>query len=123
MTTPSTREPIIFSEQDQGEVLFPHDDPLVISAVVAKSLVARILVDNGSSMNLMYWNYFQKMNIISDRLLPVKTPFYNFTGEAVQVMGSIQLPVTLGKEPLFVMRQVNFMIVQSTSSAYTIIFG
>ena len=50
--------PITFTSTDQGDIKTPHDDPMVISAVVAKYPVERILVDSGSSVNLTYWKYF-----------------------------------------------------------------
>ena len=75
--------PIIFTPEDQGNVLLPHDDPLVISAIIAKHLIKRILVDSGSSVNLLYWNCFEKMHIAHDRLKIVTSPLYSFKGEAV----------------------------------------
>ena len=56
-------DPIIFTHGDQGGVLLPHDDPLMIFAVITKHPVERILVDNGSFVNLLYWDCFKKMNI------------------------------------------------------------
>ena len=56
-------EPIVFTPADKGDIVVPHDDPLVIYAVVAKHPVSRILVDNKSSVNPINWNCFEKMNI------------------------------------------------------------
>jgi len=47
-------DPIVFMPKDQRDVLLPHDDPLVILAIIAKHPVERVLVDNGSSVNLLY---------------------------------------------------------------------
>jgi len=47
-------DPIIFTPEDQGGVLLPHDNPLMIFTVIAKHLVDRILVDNGGSVNFLY---------------------------------------------------------------------
>ena len=81
--------PIIFTTEDQGDVLLPHDDPLVISSIIAKHPIERILVDSGSTINLLYWNCFEKMHITHDRLRTVTSHLYSFTGEAVPVVGSI----------------------------------
>ena len=51
---------IIFTPENQRDVLLPHDDPLVIFAVIAKHLIERILVDSGSSVNLLYWNSLKR---------------------------------------------------------------
>ncbi|XP_052210357.1 uncharacterized protein LOC127813436 [Diospyros lotus] len=98
-------EPITFTPADRGDIILPHDDPMVISATVAKHPVSRILVDSGSSVNLIYWNCFEQMHISPDRLKRVSSSLYSFTGEAVSVAGSVQLPVTLGVDPQSVTRQ------------------
>ncbi|KAF3565434.1 hypothetical protein DY000_02014365 [Brassica cretica] len=45
---------ISFTAKEQEKVLTPHHDALVISLTVAKCLVKRILVDNGSSGNIIF---------------------------------------------------------------------
>ncbi|XP_052193948.1 uncharacterized protein LOC127802273 [Diospyros lotus] len=116
-------EPITFTPADRGDIILPHDDPMVISAVIAKHPISRILVDSGSSVNLIYWNCFEQMNISQDRLRKVSSPLYSFTGEPVSVAGSVQLPVTLGADPQSVTRQANFMVVKAPSAAYNMILG
>ena len=45
---------ISFTAKEQEKVLTPHHDSLVISLTVANCLVKRILVDNGSSGNIIF---------------------------------------------------------------------
>ncbi|XP_013699884.2 uncharacterized protein LOC106403615 [Brassica napus] len=45
---------ISFTAKEQEKVLTPHHDALVISLTVANCLVKRILVDNGSSGNIIF---------------------------------------------------------------------
>jgi len=80
-------DPIIFMPENQGNILLPHNDPLTISSVITKHPIKRILVDSGSSVNLLYWNYFKKMHITHDRLKTVTSPLYSFTGKAVPEIG------------------------------------
>ena len=40
-----------------------HDDPLVIRVVVANKIVHRVLVDNGSSTDIIFTSAFDKMGI------------------------------------------------------------
>jgi len=60
MEVRENEEPITFTPADRGDIILPHDDPMVISRVIAKHPINRILVDNGSSVNLIYWNCLNK---------------------------------------------------------------
>ena len=48
-----------FSEKDARGVIMPHDDALVVTLTVANHAIHRILVDNGSSTNILCWPVFQ----------------------------------------------------------------
>ena len=54
---------ITFSDFDMEGCQHPHDDPLVIRSVVDKTIVHRVLVDNGSSTDLIFEPAFDKMGI------------------------------------------------------------
>jgi hypothetical protein len=43
-----------FSEEDARGVVMPHDDALVVTLTVANHGIHRILVDNGSSADILY---------------------------------------------------------------------
>ena len=46
--------PIIgFTEQDAEGVDLPHDDALVVSVQIAHAVIDRMMVDNGSAVNLL----------------------------------------------------------------------
>ncbi|XP_059650535.1 uncharacterized protein LOC132296341 [Cornus florida] len=69
MTSPPTKlprveEPVItFSEEDDKGIHQPHDDPLVVSMVVANFTVRRILIDNGSSADILFLRAYEKLKI------------------------------------------------------------
>ena len=46
----------------------PHDDSLVIRIVVANKIVHRVLVDNGSSADIIFTSAFDKMAIGREKL-------------------------------------------------------
>lgn len=76
-------DPIIFIEKDlpAGEV--SCGDPLVIALDLIGTLVRRVLVDTGSSVNVMYHDVFIKLGLSKEQLTLTKTPLANFTGDIV----------------------------------------
>ena len=52
---------ITFSDTDLEGCQHPHDDPLVIRAVVANKTVHRVLVDNGSSADIIFTRHLTKL--------------------------------------------------------------
>ncbi|GFY85492.1 hypothetical protein Acr_04g0002300 [Actinidia rufa] len=55
--------PITFSNDDLRGLHLPHDDALVVSAVIANFNVQRILIDNGSSADILFISAFEIMKI------------------------------------------------------------
>ena len=49
---------MFFSKEDAREVKQPHDDPLVIILMIEGFNTKKILVDNGSSANIIYLSSF-----------------------------------------------------------------
>ena len=90
---------ITFSDSDMEGCQHPHDDPLVIRAVVANKTLHRVLVDNGSSVDIIFVSAFDKIGIEKEKLEPINAHLWGFSGERVRPLGSIQLVLTLGDSP------------------------
>ena len=90
---------ITFFDSDLEGCKHPHDDPLVVRAIVANTTVHQVLVDNGSSADIIFASAFDKMGIGREKLEPVSTHLRGFSGEKVLPLGSIQLVLTLGEPP------------------------
>ena len=86
---------ITFSDSDLEGCQHPHDDPLVVRAVVANKTVHRVLVDNESSADIIFASAFDKMGIGREKPEPVNTHLRGFSREKVLPLGSIQLVLTL----------------------------
>ena len=50
---------IMFSKEDARGVKQPYDDPLVIMLMIEEFNIRRILMDNGSSVDIIYLSTFQ----------------------------------------------------------------
>ena len=109
-------------EEDARRLHHPHDDALVVSIRVGDYNVHRMLVDNGSSADILYYPAFQQMGIDRTRLIPMNAPTVGFGGTRVLPLGAITLSVTVGDYPQQITRDVTFLVVDC-SSAYNGILG
>ena len=92
--------PIIgFSEEDARRLHHPHDDALVVSIRIKDYNMHRVLVDNRSSANILYYPAFQQMGIDREQLIPTNAHFVDFGGTRVLPLGAITLSVVVGDYP------------------------
>jgi len=85
---------LAFTKTDLHDVV-PHDkDPVVISVVNAGRKVHRVLVDQGSSADVMFWSTFNKLQLSSDLLRPYTGCLYGFARDQVEVCGYLEQRTT-----------------------------
>ena len=100
----------------------PHDDPLMIKAIVSNKTIHRVLVDSGSSVDNIFTSAFDKMGIGREKLEPVNACLRGFSGKRVLPLGSVQLLLTLGDPPCQATTTVRFLIIDAPS-AYNMLLG
>ncbi|XP_017224785.1 uncharacterized protein LOC108201008 [Daucus carota subsp. sativus] len=115
---------ISFSDNDYApNATESHRDALVITTKIGVNTVKKILVDDGSSADILYQGALSRMDIgerkVCDQNL---TPLYGFTGNEVRIVGTIDLPVLFGYAPQQKWIIVKFHIVNSVS-CYNAILG
>ena len=93
-----TNQDMCFSEEDARGVKQPHDDPLVIMVMIEGFNARRVLVDNGSSANIIYLFAFQQLKVDQNRLRPFDSPLVSFSGDKVYPKGIVMLTVLASKE-------------------------
>ncbi|GAA0165190.1 hypothetical protein LIER_20653 [Lithospermum erythrorhizon] len=84
-----------FSRKDFEGIECPYEDPLVITSVIEKYKVSRMLVDTDSSMDILYLDAYLKLGMSWAQIMPVATPLVGFTGDAVSPLGVANLMVTI----------------------------
>ena len=115
--------PIIgFLEEDARRLHHPHDDALVISIRIEDYNMHRVLVDNGSSTDILYYPAFQQMGIDREWMILMNAPLVGFGGTRVLPLGAITLSVVVGDYPQQIAKHVTFLVVDY-SSAYNAILG
>lgn len=106
-----------------GEVEYPdRDDSLVILVRIANTQVKRVMVDTGSSIDVLYLDAFQKLGLTEKGLTPMTSALTGFMGDSFSPPGTTTMPITIGEEPRSKTLMVMFMVV-SLSSMYNIILG
>ena len=101
----------------------PHDnDPVVISLVTAGRKVHRVLVDQGSSADVMFWPTFTQLQLPLDQLRPCGGCLYGFAGDQVEVRGYIELRTTFTNEVASRTEKIKYLVVNAPS-AHNILLG
>ena len=113
---------IIFSERDGHGIRQSHDDPLVIMLRVEEFNTHRVLIDNGSSIDIIYLPAFQQMKLDKIRIRPFTSPLVSFTGDKIVPRGIVTLIVIASTYPAQVTKEIDFLIVDCLST-YNIILG
>ena len=115
-----TDQDILLLERDARGVKQPHDDPLVIMLMIEGFNTMRVLVDNGSSADIIYLSAFQQLKVNPKRICPFESPLVSFSGDKVYPRGIVTLTVTAGSYPFQVAKRHNFLVVDSPSSFHVL---
>ncbi|XP_073031328.1 uncharacterized protein [Primulina eburnea] len=117
------QDPVIsFGSEDLRGIVTPHNDALVVTATIANYDVARIFIDNGSSVNVLFKSTLDQIKVEEFEFEPVSTPLYGFAGHAIPPLGQITLPLSLGHDSRRVTKMITFTVV-NTPSSYNGILG
>ena len=106
-----------FSNEDKVGTIQPHDDALVVTLKIRGYDVKRILVDQGSAVEIMYPDLYRGLNLRSEDLTAYDSPLVSFEGKTVIPKGQIRLPIQTDLEIV----EVDFIIVDSYSPYTTIV--
>jgi len=85
---------LIFTRTDLQDVVPHNNDSVVISVVTTGRKVHRVLVDQGSSADVMFWSTFNKLRLSPDLLRPYTGCLYGFAYNQVEVRDYLELRTT-----------------------------
>ena len=81
-----------------------------------------ILIDNGSSVDIVYLPAFQQMKLNKERLRPFISPLVSFIGDRVIPKGVVKLTIITSTYPAQVSKEIDFLVVDCPST-YNVILG
>ena len=107
-----------FSKEEKIRNTQPHDDALLITPRIGDYDVKRMMVDGGSTAEVMYPDLYKGLNLKLEDLMPYNSSLMSFNRKLVIPKYMIRLPIQTGPEIV----EVNVIMVD-TYSPYTTIVG
>ena len=106
-----------FSDEDKVRTIQPHDDALVITLRIGGYDVKRVMVDQGSGVEIMYPDLYKGLNLKPEDLTSYDSPLLGFDGKVIFPKGQLRLPVQVGSEVV----EIDFIVVDAYSPYTTIV--
>ena len=114
------RVPLIlgFSDENLVGTIQPHEDALVVTLRIGGYDVKRVMVDQGSAVDVMYLDLYKGLGLKPKDLTTYNSLLVSFEGRLVAPKGLIRLPVQAGTDVV----EVDFIVVD-VFSPYTAIMA
>ena len=111
-----------FTSSDLEDVVPHEDDLVVISVVTVGRKLHRVLIDHGSSTDVMIWSTFNSLQLSPDQLKSYDGCLFGFAGDQVEVQGYIELRTTFFYGTSARTINVRYIVVNA-SSTYNLLLG
>ncbi|XP_030937184.1 uncharacterized protein LOC115962476 [Quercus lobata] len=100
-----------FSDENKIRTIQPNDDTLVVTLRIGGFDVKRVLVDQGTVVEVMYPDLYRGLNLKPEDLTAYDSPLVSFEGKTVTLRGQIRLPIQTDLDVV----EVDFIIVDAYS--------
>jgi len=114
--------PIVFTDDDFHGLDHQQDDPMVITVEIENYAVKKVLVDQGSLVDILYWATYQELQLPDTAMIPYDEPIYSFSDEQVSTRGYIDLHTVFREGTQTKTILIRFHIVDAPTS-YNILLG
>src|SRR5438128_6156070 len=116
--------PITVDRADHPDrVPHPGRYPLVLDPIVQTVKLNRVLIDDGSGLNILFAKTLDDMKIPRSELKQSRAPFHGvIPGTSATLLGTIRLPVTFGSRENFRTEDISFEVADF-EAAYHAILG
>ncbi|RWV85815.1 hypothetical protein GW17_00052357 [Ensete ventricosum] len=96
--------------------------PSNLRANIVNACIRRIMIDAGSSADILYLDAFHKLGMTNRDLIPMTSTLTGFTSDAITPVGITTPLVTFSDEPRTKTLMVHFIVVDLPST-YNVIIG
>ena len=105
-----------FLDEDKVKIIQPHDDALIVILRIGGYDVKRVLVNQGSAVEIIYPELYKGLNLKPEDLMAYNPPLVSFEGKTITPKGLIRLPIQIGSNVV----DVDFIVVDAYSPYTTI---
>jgi hypothetical protein len=118
-----SEDAISFSREDHPDhIPNSRQYPLVVNPIIGNTRFSKVLMDGGSSINIMYAPALELMGISTKDLAPSKSSFHGVApGKRVLPLGKIDLPICFGTPTNFRREVLTFEVVGFKGSYHAIL--
>ncbi|XP_015965471.1 uncharacterized protein LOC107489219 [Arachis duranensis] len=108
--------------QDAVGIIPGHDDPMVITMILANANLHQTLVDQGSSSDILFKSAFNKLGLQDKELRAYPNSLFGLGDTPIQLLGYISLHTTFGKGTRSRTVNIDYIVVD-VNSAYNAPIG
>ncbi|XP_016206752.1 uncharacterized protein LOC107647148 [Arachis ipaensis] len=113
---------IAFTKEDAASIIPGHDDPMVVTIILANANLHRTLVDQGSSTDILFKSTFKKLGLQEKELRAYPNSLFGLGDALIQPLGYIPLRTTFGKGTRSRTLSIDYTVVD-VNSAYNAFIG
>ncbi|XP_015957295.1 uncharacterized protein LOC107481530 [Arachis duranensis] len=113
---------ISFTKEDGQGVIPEHDDPVVITMILANAHLHRTQVDQGSSADILFKPAFDKLGLDERELRAYPDTLYGLGDTPIKPLGFLSLHTTFGKGEKSKTLSIDFIVIDM-GSAYNALIG
>ena len=115
--------PITFTDEDfKGVDYRQQDDPMMIAVDIDRFTIRKTLVDQGCSVDILYWKTFKAMKMDETEMVPYDDSVVGFSGERVGTKGYTELYTTFSEGKNTRTIKIRYLVIDANTS-YNILLG
>ncbi|KAK0607519.1 hypothetical protein LWI29_016174 [Acer saccharum] len=116
-------DPITFTAEDSDGIDAKPNDAIVVGVRIAHRDVLRVMIDNGSSADILSARVYDELRLDRKDLEPFHVPLKGFVGAEVRSLGTVKLPVRFGTAPCRRTILLDFVVVDIHNWPHNALLG
>ncbi|XP_068503632.1 uncharacterized protein [Phaseolus vulgaris] len=95
---------------------------MVITVEIAEYAVMKTLVDQGSSVDILFWDTFKRLHLREEDIVPFREQLIGFSGENVSTKGYVDLMTPFRRDSKTKKIKIRYLEVDASTS-YNVLLG